>query len=317
MSDLFQHIWDSFLRVSKLVVDSLEEGVDYQTFQGRLKESLDHLGVDVLKSVIEAADERLRANTAERPGWVVSQRNHEKELLTPFGPMRYRRTYFKHKKSKRHAYLVDEAMGFTAHQRIDVALKADLVERATEQSFRRSGQWSEDPSWRVSGQTIMQASRKFNTDVAIPRSAPKKRLPYLFIQADEDHVPNQDGPHWEPRLVTVHEGVEGPPQRRRLVNPRRFGGLYNKGRLEQLYEQVWKYLDEAYDLDHVQAIIVSGDGAAWIRGLCEYIPGTVFLLDRFHARKYVLSVAGSDTELYGRLWRALNQSRSIGYAKSH
>src|SRR5690606_9134385 len=79
MSDLFQHIWDSFLRVGKLVVDSLEEGVDYQTFQGRLKESLDDLGTDILKNVIEAADERLRENPSERPGWVVSQRNHEKE----------------------------------------------------------------------------------------------------------------------------------------------------------------------------------------------------------------------------------------------
>lgn len=309
MEELFQQMWTRFLRVSERVLDALETGVDYQKLQEQLRDELDGLGRAVMRSVIEAADERLRTNPSERRGWVVAQRGGTKELLTPFGPLEYSRTYFKHKATKKHSYLVDGAMGFTPHQRIDAGLKAELVERATEQSFRRSGRWSRDSGWTVSGQTVMKASR--NVDTAAPRSVPergKRRVPYLFVQADEDHVGNQDGPRWEPRLVTVHEGSAGPPERRRLVHPWRFGGLYLHGDSEQLYEQVWKYLDTTYDLEHVEGILVSGDGASWIRRLCEYLPGAEFVLDRFHARKYVLAATGADNELYGKLWHALKQA---------
>lgn len=308
MDQLFQQLWEGFLHIGEHVVDYLESDNDYQTFQQRLRSDLDKLGQAVLKTVIEAADLQLRENTSERQGWVIAQRNHEKELLTQFGPVRYQRTYFKHKQSKRHAYLVDEAMGFTPHQKIDVALKAELVSRAAGQSFRRSGQWHDNPSWRVSGQTVMKASRTINA-VQTPTTAPegtKRRLPYLFIQADEDHVANQDGPRWQPRLVTVHEGVEGGPKRRRLINPWRFGGLYPRGSTDQLYEAVWQYLDATYDLEHVKAILVSGDGASWIRGLCEYIPGSVFVLDRYHAHQYVTSAAGTHPDLCSALWRAFH-----------
>lgn len=182
--------------------------------------------------------------------------------------------------------LVDQMMGFTAHQRVDAVLKGDLVERATEQSYERTGQWTEEPSWRVSRQTVMKAvhSVELSPCASPPARGELRRVPYLFIQADEDHVPNQqEGPKWQPKLVTVHEEAEGPAERRRLIRPMRFGGLYPRGETEPLYEQVWKYLEATYDLEHVQAILVSGDGAPWIRRLCEYSPGTEFVLDRFHA----------------------------------
>lgn len=311
MEQLFQQLWEGFLRIGEHVVDYLESGQDYQAFQQRLRGDLDSLGQKVLKSVIEASDLRLRESTSERQGWVIAQRGHEKELLTQFGPVRFQRTYFKHKQSKRHAYLVDEAMGFTPHQRVDVALKAELVDRAAEQSFRRSGRWSDNPGWQVSGQTVMKASRTINAHVQMPATASgesKRRLRYVFIQADEDHVANQDGPRWQPRLVTVHEGVEGTPKRRRLKNPKRFGGLYPRGSNDQLYEAVWQYLDATYDLEHVEKILVSGDGASWIRGLCEYIPGSVFVLDRYHAHQYATSATGTHADLSSALRRAFHDA---------
>lgn len=135
-----------------------------------------------------------------------------------------------------------------------------------------------------------------------------RRVRYLFVQADEDHVANQKGPRWQPRLVTVHEGVQGPPGRRQLIRPVRLGGLYLRGEAEQLYEEVWKYLDATYDLEHVEALLVSGDGAWWIRGLCEYLPGAEFVLDRYHARKYITQATGPDKGLQHELWQALEEA---------
>lgn len=89
-----------------------------------------------------------------------------------------------------------------------------------------------------------------------------------------------------------------------------------RGEIEKLYEQVWRYLQATYDLEQVQAILVSGDGARWIRGLCEYLPNAEFVLDRFHARKYILTATGSQNDLYHELWQALravdrNRVRSV------
>jgi len=310
MEDTIQLVWTRFLRIWEHVVDALEKGTGFQELQSKLREELDGLGRDILRSVIEAADQELRENSSARRGWVVDQRGHEKELLTVFGPMRYSRTYFKHKASRARAYLADRMIGITPHQRIDAGLKAELVERATDQSYQKSGAWCEVKSWRVSGQTVMKAvhSVELSKRRRAPAVAARRCVPYLFIQADEDHVSNQRGPRWQPRLVTVHEGTEGPPERRRLIRPRRFGGLYQGAEAEQLYEQVWNYLDATYDLEQVQVILVSGDGAPWIRRLCEYLPGAQFVLDRFHAPKYVTEATGARHGLAAELWKALHEA---------
>src|SRR5690606_35812473 len=139
----------------------------------------------------------------------------------------------------RHRYLTDERVGIRAHQRIDTGLKGKLVEGAVNASYRRSGKWhARRAEWCVSGQTVMKAIREMGMDRpgAKPTWTARRQLPYLFIQADEDHVSNQNGAKWQPRLVTVHEGVEGPSWRKRLVNARHFGGLYS-GRNEALWQE--------------------------------------------------------------------------------
>lgn len=103
MESMFQRLWVRFLRVGEIVLDALEKGIDYQTLQQKVRGELDGLGRDILRSVIEAADENLRQNRSERAGWVIAQTDHEKELLTQFGPMTYRRTYFKHAATNTHA----------------------------------------------------------------------------------------------------------------------------------------------------------------------------------------------------------------------
>ncbi len=236
MEEWIQQALEVFLRFVNKVGESLERGLNFQEFQWELSRDLDALGRDALRLVIEASDERLREQLGERRGWVVARRGDRKRLLTRFGELEYERTYFKHKASGRHEYLADQQVGIVPHQRIDIGLKGSLVERATDVSYRKSGCWREDrKAWHVSGQTVMNAVRKAPI-VPIKKRVPqeKRKVGYLFIQADEDHVGNQSGARWQPRLVTVYEGREGPHWRHRLVNKMQFGGLYLK-RTEELW----------------------------------------------------------------------------------
>ena len=310
MEPLFQQTWKAFLRVMELVVELMDGKLTYAEFQKRLRERLDELGREVCQGVIEASDERLREERKEREGWVIVRRDDDKEFLSPFGVIHYRRTYFKHKRSGVYRYLADEVVGLGPHDRIDPLLKAQLAERAVEMPYEKAGRWSETEAWHVSRQTVMKAVREVDTPAEKIRSQEDKRqIRYLFLEADEDHVAKQRGkPRWQPRLVYVHEGhEEGSTKLPRLRHVRYFGGLY-QGRVEELWEQVWRYLDAHYDLEAVEVIFVSGDGASWIRRACEMIPKTVFVLDRYHANKAVTAAAGGDRALYSALWQALENS---------
>jgi len=255
--ELLQRLGQRYLQFLQVVVDVLEGGTDYRGFEDRLRQELDALGRDIVKWVVEACDERLREEPQSRAGWVVARRGDEKQLLTPFGMVNYERTYFRHRTGKQYAYLADTVIGMTPHQRVNDGVKARLVERAVEQSYRKSGRWAAEEAWHVSAQTVMTALRQ--SRVPNERNAPvtKRRVKYLFVEADEDHVPRQHGGRWQPRLVYVHEGWrDGPDGRRQLVRARYFGGLEDS---QELWSTVWGYLDRHYDLEQVACIFVAGE----------------------------------------------------------
>lgn len=57
----------------------------------------------------------------------------------------------------------------------------------------------------------------------------------------------------------------------------------------------------------MNAVFVSGDGASWIRQLVEFMLSSVFVLDRFHAAKYITAAVGNWRDLYVSLWRAIDE----------
>src|SRR5690606_5632100 len=104
-----------------------------------------------------------------------------------------------------------------------------------------------EEAWHVSAQTVMAALRQ--TSVPDWRKAPatKRRVKYLFVEANEDHVPSQQGGRWQPRLVYVHEGWrERQDGRRELIRPHYFGELDDP---HELWATVWRYLEGHYDLE--------------------------------------------------------------------
>ena len=83
----------------------------------------------------------------------------------------------------------------------------------------------------------------------------------LYLEADEDYL-KVGGLHAQARLVYFHEGVAEHP-RRHLTNARYFTTVQKKP--EEFWFEVWDYLEAHYDLDSLQELYLSGDGASWIR----------------------------------------------------
>lgn len=101
--NILQNIWAKFQRVMEAVLDVLEQGTDYISFEEKLKEELNELGRGIIKEVLEAGDAYLRGHKEERRGWTVERREEEKNILTCFGQVTYRRTYYRHEQSGEYA----------------------------------------------------------------------------------------------------------------------------------------------------------------------------------------------------------------------
>lgn len=306
--DIVQHIFNAFLSITEKVLDACENGVDYSKFQRDLQEEFNQLGCKICSEIPEAGDSYLLKNRSERKGWQVERRNESKEILSPFGVVRYRRTYYKG--SGGYAHLIDKLAGLGPHARLDNTLKATLVERATDVSYRKSGlePYQRATGVTVSGQAVMKAIRSFDPAKVQEKGKDKRRVRYLYIEADEDHVANQNGRTMQIKLVYVHEGKKQSGKRAQLINPYYFSGKNES--VEELWFDVATYITNTYDTDAVETIFIAGDGASWIRVGRDYIPNAVYLLDRFHLCRYVLRAVRHYKDLKKSLWKAIRQKEN-------
>ena len=133
-------------------------------------------------------------------------------------------------------------------------------------------------------------------------------MDYLYIEADEDHVSlqfqeakgdlqvNQYGRKLNGminKLIYVHEGVEkdAPKSKRHhLVNAHYFCGTYEGKANNELWDEVYAYIDNNYDIDSIKKIYLGADGGAWIKAGGKRISGITYVLDEFHLKKYLVKM---------------------------
>lgn len=283
------------------------EHQDISQYIYKTKEMLDGIGAILVGEALEMADEMVRGSSWRKKNWHIQRRKEKKTLTTLFGEVYYSRTYYKHKTEGTYSYLSDEGLGIEPHQRMDLSMKSELIERALDLSYKKSGD-SIAKSVTISNQSVMNSIRELgsikNSSAKITEA--KKPINILYIEADGDHVPMQDGTNKEIKLVYVHEGRKRISSGRyELKNIRYFSGGYSNS--EELWLEVAEYLEKAYDLENVEKIYLSGDGAKWIKEGLDWIKGSRFVLDRFHLSKYIKKATGHLPYLEPILWSYINR----------
>jgi hypothetical protein len=301
--DLVRLVEGKILSVVEAVVKLLEGEAAYFSFESQLKKELDGLGLDLLRVVLEALDQQLQASEERKQTWTIVRTKDRKEILTPFGLLVYERNYYRHKESKRYAYLVDEKVGIKPHSRIGASLKGDLVQSCVDMSYEESTVQASrhNAELKVSRQTVAACVQEFQAK-ALLLPEQKRRVSTLYVEADEDHVKVKGRKGVQARLIYIHEGVVDYP-RRHLKNARYFTTVA-KSPLEFWFE-VCDYISAYYDFENLEAIYLSGDGSSWIRVGTECIPGATFILDKFHLAKYIMSATAHAPELKRPIYRGI------------
>ncbi len=270
----------------------LDEAEEY--FVTRIGETVRGL----LSACYEQKDAQLLADKAGRKeaGLVVERRGDERRVVTRLGTVTYRRTYYACQAGG-YCYPVDRVAGLESYQRISDGVGLGLVEAAREMSYAKAGRAV--TGGLVSKQTVMRKIRE-----AMPASEPVKRrkVAVLHVDADEDHVKLQSGESRIVPLVSVYEGVERSGKRgicKNVFHCSEFGK-----KTDTLWEEVLTEIERRYETEDTR-IYLHGDGASWIRQGLEWLPNSVFVLDRYHVNKAIKEAVCGIERKYGAQYEYL------------
>lgn len=101
--------------------------------------------------------------------------------------MTYHKTLFRNKNTGERVYLLDRIMGLEKHACMTADAETRILEEAVENSYRKEGKWASIGMESVSKQTVMNKIHQLNLP-EVMAAKEKKAVPYLYIDADEDHV---------------------------------------------------------------------------------------------------------------------------------
>jgi hypothetical protein len=328
--NIVQQIHEKFLLIGEKICDLLEGGCTYVEFEKDLDKELKNLGASITKIVLEAMDETIKEDKSLRPGWKIVHKNAKKHILTVFGEVEYTRRYYRNDDAEENAYLVDRIIGVEKHARMDSAVKANVVDLATELSYGKTALEIEKDirQYSFTRQTVMNVLRR--TAVPAKRTGNERRqVRVVYIEADEDHVPLQTGKNVLAKLVYIHEGTDKSTKRNKLKNAKYFAGVYEGTNTDKLWEEVWEYIESTYDVESLERIYLSGDGAPWIYQGVEFLPSAVFVLDKYHLTKYINAATVTSKELrktiyegikeldYKSISRSLSEACKMAETKTH
>ena len=297
---------NSIKKFEKLEDDFFKNPKDFASYVIGLTEELHNLGLRMIQESLETMNQLLRDSSKRGENWIVDQHN-TKQLITSLGTVTYTKTLFKNKRTGATEYLLDRILGLDKHERMTEDAFANLLEEAVQTSYRRGGE-EVSLTTEVSKQTVKNKLH----ELVFPQNEEvlkeKKVVDYLYIDADEDHVSLQfrekkgdlvtKEDHQKnnciiAKLVYVYEGIEKEaPQskRHKLVNPYYFCRVCDGEANIKFWDEIYRYLDNHYDLSKVKKIYINSDGGGWIKSGMRRIAGVVHVLDEFHLEKYMIKL---------------------------
>lgn len=298
----------------------LENIEDFNT----LEEAALELARLILVSLIQQLDEQLLESAPK--GWrCIGKRS--RTLSTRVGDIEITRRLYRKatKKGKQCRFLLDEALNIRKRRRVTHGLLKLMVAMATRLPFREVSMVLKEAGLpEISHTTVHQEVRYygdlqrkrleqerralFATGQDITKGKQRKALPILFLEADGISVSSQrcNKRSLEIKVGIAYEGWHEAGRSRKLKNPHVLMGVLEGG--EAFWETFSADLATRYDLQDTQ-VVINGDGASWIQKTSrEYFDGAIIQLDRFHIRRDLRLVFGS--EIAAKLYEKLREGET-------
>lgn len=315
MYSIIQKIYEKNNKILKEGIKNVFDGADVSTLTGAIKDFTDILGKELFKEIVTQI-ENLVFDDAKRKNEYEAVRFAEKSLITKNGKTTFERRYYKDNETGENVCLTDKIIGLEKGERIDKKVKAELIRKANDQSYNKSGKLVV-PDMEISATTVMKNVRKNEWKMEIVERAEEEKIrsKYVYIQVDEDHVKERNKKgctiskiitiYTRKRILTKPERIPEVKQvRKELVDKYTFSGLYKD--TQEMWEDVAYYIDCTYNKEELEKVFIMGDGASYIKAGVEWIGKSVFVLDTFHIEEYINHL-NYDEYLKTKLQEAIEQ----------
>lgn len=296
MYSIIQKIYEKNNKILKEGLKNVLNGADISSLTGAIKDFTDILGKELFSEIVTQI-ENLVFEDSKRKNQYESVRFAEKSLITKNGKTKFERRYYKDNETGENVCLTDRVLGLEKGERIDKKVKTEVIRKANDQSYSRSGKLVV-PDMDISATTVMRNVRKneWKMDIVERPEEQKIKSKYIYIQVDEDHVKQRNKKgctiskiitiYTRKRTLTKPDRIAEVKQvRKELVDKFTFSGLYKD--TQEMWEDVAYYIDCTYKKEEIETAFIMGDGASYIKAGTEWIAKSVFVLDTFHLEKYI------------------------------
>ncbi|MDB8854494.1 UPF0236 family protein, partial [Peptostreptococcus anaerobius] len=225
-----------------------------------IREESNNTCLSIVEEYIKYVNLEMRNQKKDRKskGLVIKEKDVDRKVITCLGELEYSRDIYFNKVENVYVKPIDSIFGIEPYERICKNVKADLVDKAIDNSYEKSKNLVGVPN--ISRQSVRNAILKSNLDNDKSMVvAEKKLLKELHIYADEDHVHLQKPNKIKGRacqivpLVTITEGTENVSKsRRRTINP--YHIVDSSFDTSSLWKKVDEYIVGNYEVDEIKKI---------------------------------------------------------------
>ncbi|MBQ6024608.1 MAG: ISLre2 family transposase [Lachnospiraceae bacterium] len=292
---------------------------DMYSFEASVKASTDAFAAGFLGEILSELDHAIY-KCAWRDGRYAVQRKDRRTLISSVGDISFDCTYYKGiGEHNGFCHLTEELIGLERNERFTEGAEVALLCEALKTSYAEAAKVLPSKQ-EITKTTVMNKVHGIAEEIPDSVNPESKAVPYLYIEADEDHVSEQHGrlgdvennQGFVSKLVYIYEykkdsRVAG---RKELVGRYYFSGLYpgTEGN-SKLWTRVQTFISRNYDDEALKRVFISGDGAAWIKAGTEYVEKSVFCADKYHLMQYLNAAAAQMQEekesVKGELWHLL------------
>lgn len=278
-----------------------ENPKEFSALESSVKSSTEAFAAGFLGAILTEMDQAIR-ECAWREGRYTIHRNDTRTLVSSVGDISFDCTYYKSKSEKNtFTHLLEDLIGLEKNERFTEMAESLMLCEALKTSYAEAAKVLPSKQ-EITKTTVMNKVHSIADEIPDRIYDTPRTVPYLYIEADEDHVAEQHGRYGEEengsfisKLVYLYEyrqesaNVKG---RYELVNKYFFSGLYpGEEGTKKLWSRVNAFIETNYDTESLKKVFISGDGAGWIKSGVTYVDNAVFCADKYHLMKYVNAAA--------------------------
>lgn len=299
---------------------------NHLNFYERTNENLFNYALLNLKQEYEDKDKEIFNSQWRKDKGYIPHGTRQRTLVTIFGKLTYKRHRYLiwNKNGYRFVYLSDLALGVKKYQRITTHLQIKIL------SLIAKGKRYQDiidcfPYSNITANTITNIINRINLDsletIIMKKVQPIKLKQYLYVNIDDTFLnlkENNKKQQYRIRVILFHTGYDlkkSKPNKKVLQNQRIFIFLNKKNQAynNQLsFKKIQEIAKTFYCNVNKAKVIISGDGASWIRNCQRYWPSSIYVLDRFHTIRKLRQLFNPNNKLMQPVYEQLRTTFFTG-----